>query len=787
VTAVVDQVRSGLHELLAGGASRPEVLPPDQERLVQLRRAEVVALLAPMANLAHMASILVIGVFVLPDQLGWERWAWTVAMLACAANSVRVWLPRRADVGSGALALRGLHAESWTFAVLYGLIIWRTLSVTDLGQATTLIATLAGVIGAGAIQLSIHRSVALSWVWSHSATVSLAFLAIGGPTMVMLCVQLLFYGAALTIGITYLSASFAHRCRAELAAEAERSVVRVLLDDVDGGARDWLWQLDAAGRLRAVSDRFAQRAGVAAGAIDGGDLDHLFDLLDVRATPAGGVAAERLLASIAAGEPFRDLEMPVSVQGRLRWWAWSARPLTPPLGTGWTGVIADVTEERLHQDEILRLATVDELTGLANRHRFAGEIEARLAAGPVALGIVDLDHFKEINDSLGHATGDQLLREVAARLVASLDPDAFCARLGGDEFALVLPGGDPSRVERQLHRAIGSLRGPFAADEAQLTVSGCLGYATAPVDADRADELLRLADLALYDAKERGHGSLQRYEPAIGARARHRATARQELGEALQQDQIEVWYQPKIDLRRRVVVGVEALVRWRHPERGIVPPGAFIEVAEETGMIVELGAQVLAAATAAVARLPESLTMAINVSAVQLASSDLPDLVRRVLADNAVAADRLVLEITESQLVHDEAIGMLRQVRDAGVQVSIDDFGTGYSSFATLRRLPIDEVKVDRSFVAPLDDERLLDRGERSEDAGAVLVSAILSVAAALSLRAVAEGIETEVQAEVLRDLGCTLGQGYRFGRPMPLAELLDLLERWSEEPAPVP
>jgi len=502
--------------------------------------------------------------------------------------------------------------------------------------------------------------------------------------------------------------------------------------------------------------------------------------------PAGGAAAEALLAAIAAGDPFRDLELPVSVQGGPRWWSWSARPLSPPLGTGWTGVIADVTEDRLHQAEILRLATVDELTGLANRHRFAAEIEARLAAGPVTLGIVDLDNFKEINDSLGHTTGDRLLRDVAGRLVASLDEDAFCARLGGDEFALVLAADDPARVDRQLEQAISSLRRGFATPDAQLQVSGCLGYATAPVDADTAHELLRLADLALYDAKGRGHGSLQHYEPAIGARAQHRATARQELGEALQHHQIEVWYQPKIDLLRRRVVGVEALVRWRHPTRGIVPPGAFIEVAEETGLILDLGAQLVSAATASLVQLPEALTMAINVSAVQLAGHELPDLVHRALADNHVAADRLVLEITESQLVHDEAIGTLRRVRDAGVQVSIDDFGTGYSSFATLRRLPIDEVKVDRSFVAPLDDARLLDCAERSDDPGAVLVSAILDVASALSLRAVAEGIETEVQAEVLRGLGCTVGQGYMFGRPMPLEELLDLLDRWTADPAPV-
>lgn len=771
----VQQLRDGVGDLWNGGTTRPEPLAPDQERMVQVRRTQVVALLAPLANLAHLVSIAATALLVIPASTGWFRPCWAAAMAAVAVNSVRVWLPRRSlDAEIDALALRGLHAESLAFASLYGLALWRCLPTADAGQSASLIAIVAGVIGAGAIQMSVYRAVAYSWVWLHVTMVAVALIAVGGLVGTVLPIQLVIYGTALSIGITYLSASFERRCRAELAADAEREVVRILLDDVDGGARDWLWELGRDERFHSVSARFARSAGLPADAISEHRPADLLDLLDATSVAGGAEACERLRAAFDLGLPFRDVAVPARVDGRTVWWSWSGRPLRAPLGGGWSGVCSDVTEERHRQAEVLRLATVDDLTGLANRHQFTNELDRWLRAGPMALAILDLDNFKEVNDTLGHPVGDHLLHAVAARVTTALDPsEALCARLGGDEFAILVASDDEATVHARLDGVMASLQERFALAGNHLSISGCLGYARFPTDASSATELLRRADLALYDAKASGRATLRAYTPSIGERADVRATVRQELGHALEQGQLEVWYQPKVRLADTATIGFEALVRWQHPERGMVSPDAFIGVAEETGLIVELGAQVLRDALAALAQLPDHLTMAVNVSAAQLTNPGLAELVGDTLARHGLAARRLVLEITESLLVDDQAVRRLQHLRATGVQVSIDDFGTGYSSFASLRALPLDEVKVDRSFIEALDDDRLLDPALRHDEPGAALVSAILEVAAALSLRTVAEGVETANQARILTAMGCAIGQGYRFARPRPFAEVL--------------
>ncbi|MCB0958725.1 MAG: EAL domain-containing protein [Acidimicrobiales bacterium] len=773
MAVVGGQVRRGLEDLWNGGTNRPDPLGPDQERMVQLRRAQVVALLAPLANLAHLVSIAITGALLLPREAGWFVPAWTAATAGVAINSVRVWLPRRTSEEIDVLALRGLHLESLAFATLYGAALWRCLAVAGPSQAAGLLATIAGVLGAGAIQMSVYRAVAYSWVWMHVVALSVGIL-LGDPAYRLLAVQLVVYGSALSLAITYLSASFERRCRAELAAEAERTVVRVLLDDLDGGARDWLWTLDRRERLQSVSERFGRSAGRAPAALEGRSIEELLALLGSDRAEGGRAAADRLRAVLAQGVPFRDLEVPVLVAGEVRWWAWSGRPLRAPLGEGWSGVCSDVTDERRRAAEILHLATVDSLTGLANRHRFGDELDAELAAGPLGLGIVDLDNFKEVNDTLGHPVGDELLVEVAGRLVAAASSGgARCARIGGDEFAIVLPGHDPAQIEADLRRIARSLRHPFTVAGAHLRISGCVGFALAPHDAEDATALLRLADLALYEAKAEGRAVVQRYHPAMGDRAELRAAVRRELGLALARHELEVWYQPQLDLASGRTVGVEALVRWRHPERGLIPPDAFIPVAEETGLIHELGADVLRMALDVLAQLPADVVVAVNVSAAQLVAPGLPARVARELAARGLPAARLVLEVTESQLVDELAVSRLREIRATGVRISVDDFGTGYSSFASLRSLPIDEVKVDRSFVAALDDRALVDPVRRGAEPGAVIVAAILEVASALSLRTVAEGIETAAQGEVLAAMECQLGQGYHFARPCSAAELL--------------
>ncbi|MCB0958726.1 MAG: EAL domain-containing protein [Acidimicrobiales bacterium] len=770
MTALVDRASRRLGVLLGAQPGGSPPLTPEQERYFRLRRAEVLALQAPIGNALHTVTIVIAGTLVLPSALGPARLAWGAAMLGLAVNSMRLWRPRRR--ASAGVKMRTLNVETSSFALLYAVMVWYCLTRTDVGDSAPFISTIAAVVGAGAMHLAIHRRVALTWVWSYAVLVSIGFVAAGGAVPRLFAFLLVFYCSSLSIGITHLSGSFERRCIAEFAAESEREVVRVLLDDPDGGSQGWLWQLDAHGALCQVSARFAHEAATSAEALAGVGLAELFERLDVDATEEGRRAAAAVQLALARRTPFRDVALPVTVAGARRWWQWSARPLPAALGGGWSGVGTDITDDRHHQLEVLRLATVDELTGLANRHRFTTELDRRVASGPTALGIVDLDNFKEINDTLGHATGDRLLAAVAGRLRESVGAAGICARLGGDEFALLLEAGRPARVDQAFRRIERSLRRAFAVEEVQLQVTGCIGYAIAPTDGREASDLLQVADLALYDAKVRGHGTVRRFDASLAAQATERARVRRELGGALADDQLEVWYQPQVDLRTGAVRGVEALARWRHPEHGILGPASFIPVAEETGLIFDLGARVLQDATSAIAALPTELTVAINVSAVQLASPDLPTVVADAVDRSGVDPARLVLEVTESQLVDRSAVVALRHLRSTGLQIAIDDFGTGYSSLATLRTLPIDELKVDQAFVTSLDDEELLDPVVRRRDPSSVLVAAIVDVADALSLRVVAEGIETEVQAAVLQALGCTVGQGYAFGRPAPLAHL---------------
>jgi diguanylate cyclase (GGDEF)-like protein len=390
---------------------------------------------------------------------------------------------------------------------------------------------------------------------------------------------------------------------------------------------------------------------------------------------------------------------------------------------------------------------------------------------------MDLDDFKTINDSLGHAAGDHLLVALAERLVGRLRTADTAARLGGDEFGVLLEdGGDDGLTAADVAgRILETLEEPFDLDGTEVYARASIGISVAEPDdpVGSADELLRNADVAMYMAKESGKARYQLFEPAMHDTALRRLELRAAMQRAIDHDEFRLFYQPVIELPTGRITGVEALIRWFDPEKGIVPPLDFIPLAEETGLIVPIGRWVLMEACSHAARLAEAFTaldlhMAVNLSARQIARPEIVEEVREALSASGLDPSKLVLEITESVMIHDMdlAIGRLKELKTLGVQLAIDDFGTGYSSLNYVRRFPVDILKVDKSFI-----DGVTEGGESS-----ALTAAVIELASILNLKPVAEGIERADQLEQLIAMKCDLGQGFLFAKPLPTDELEDLL-----------
>ncbi|HWS46336.1 MAG TPA: EAL domain-containing protein, partial [Acidimicrobiia bacterium] len=461
--------------------------------------------------------------------------------------------------------------------------------------------------------------------------------------------------------------------------------------------------------------------------------------------------------------------------------------------------VRDVSERKSFEEQLAHQAFHDVLTGLANRalfqDRVAHAIERRARdAGPVAVLFVDLDDFKTINDSLGHAVGDRVLKECGERLRGCLRPADTPARIGGDEFAILLENDDESSYEDVAERIMGALATPFQLDDRELLVRASIGIATteggpAPGSHDsRSEDLLRNADLAMYIAKERGKARYELFEPTMHADAVQRLELKADMQHALANDEFELHYQPMIEITTGEICGFEALIRWHHPTRGTVAPLDFIPLAEETGLIMPIGRWVLQEACTFAASLRagvdgaagrNDLHVAVNLSPRQLQRPEIVDHVRDVLRDTGLPPEALILEITESAMMTDMNVGIrrLNDFKALGVQLAIDDFGTGYSSLNYVRQFPVDILKIDKSFVD----------GLAEEDPDSSLVAAVIELARVMKLHAVAEGVEEADQLSRLRELDCEFAQGYLFARPMQGAALLALLQQDSPTAADTP
>jgi diguanylate cyclase (GGDEF)-like protein len=433
----------------------------------------------------------------------------------------------------------------------------------------------------------------------------------------------------------------------------------------------------------------------------------------------------------------------------------------------------DITERRRTEQRITHLAHYDALTDLPNRVLFQDRLEQEMAAiakgDQLAVIYIDIDEFKSVNDTLGHLIGDELLKSVAATLRRCVGPGDFVARLGGDEFAIVQTGVKTrDDVTGLVTRVLAAIREPSECLGHRVATDASIGIALAPRYGTDLNHILKNADMAMYAAKAAGRRTYRFFEPEMDARAKARRRLEMDLRQAIADGALEVYYQPCVSLLDNTITGCEALLRWRHPSRGMVPPAEFIPVAEETGLINPLGEWVLVTACAEAATWPDDVRLAVNVSPIQFRSGTLALKVVAALAASGLAAGRLELEITEAVLIRDDeaALLMLHQLRELGVRIALDDFGTGYSSLSYLQRFPFDKIKIDRCFV----------RDVAESEGSASIVQAVVNIAAARDMTTTAEGVETNQQLEILRKFGCTEMQGYLFSPAIPAADIKSLL-----------
>jgi diguanylate cyclase (GGDEF)-like protein/PAS domain S-box-containing protein len=449
------------------------------------------------------------------------------------------------------------------------------------------------------------------------------------------------------------------------------------------------------------------------------------------------------------------------------------------------GHLAAIAIEQAHLiEQLAHNAYHDDLTGLPNRALFRDRLTNALAvasrqASQVAVLLVDLDRFKPINDTLGHGVGDQVLQQLAQRLSSVLRQSDTLARMSGDEFTIVLPNlVSPEDAVRVGYKLLEAIQQPFRVDNHDLFVSASIGISIAPDDGTTASDLVRHADLAMFRAKTSGRNQLCCFAPELNAAAQAKLELETDLRTARERGDLQLYYQPQIDLRQGCVVGVEALLRWKHPVQGWISPAVFIPVAEESGLILSIGAWVLEEACRQAMVWREQghskLTVAVNVSAVQFAQTDFADTVARALRATGLPPAALELEVTESMVMRDvsSVVERLTTLRTMGVKIAIDDFGTGYSSLAYLQRLPLDRIKIDRAFVNELSSQPIGNKARSGGDRARAVVQTIVTLAHSLGLQAVAEGVETNDHAAILYALGCDQAQGYLFARPLPAAQV---------------
>ena len=592
---------------------------------------------------------------------------------------------------------------------------------------------------------------------------AVSFLAAKGYAGITAAVLLIFFALCSNFIYRLFFFNFVQRHLHQAKEKDAAETVRLLLYDYAEQSSDWLWEVNADHLIVNPSARFASALKM-----------EIRDLRNLPLVDLFEASAERdkLTQSLASGQAFRDINVPIQIAGSERWWQLSGRPIKTRRGESGNirGVAADITNARKAEAEVARLAHFDSLTDLPNRAMFNQSLQRSVARlrddQKLAVLYLDLDHFKTINDTLGHGAGDIVLKTVANCLESTIDMESMVARLGGDEFAISLYNcGSSEHAIEIADKIIDKIAEPVIIEGQPVAISVSIGMALAPDFGKNSEDLLKYADIALYHAKKNGRGCVSAFEPSMHEAMQERRNIELDLRGALKRNELELYYQPLINIESGEIAGYEALLRWNHGERGMIMPDIFIPVAEDTGLIIQLGEWVLRSALYEVTNWPEHLSIAVNLSPVQMRSPNLMPTIINALAATGIAPHRLELEITESVLMNDNQsnVELLHKIRSLGVRIALDDFGTGYSSLNYLRSFPFDKIKIDRCFVDEVDSR---------EDCRAI-IRAVTGLATSLGMVTTAEGVERGAQLSQLKAEGCTQVQGYLFSRAMPASSIV--------------
>jgi diguanylate cyclase (GGDEF)-like protein/PAS domain S-box-containing protein len=757
------------------------------EAKVRLRQHTAVVRTLPYMTGISLANALLL-VFTASAQIPQTlQLVWLTAVIALSLAQLQFWFNQRRRP---ALTVSSRRLHTYDLQASLAGAVWGAVPLTlafDTQPTHQLAIGLVMVmmLGAGTFTLLSLPRAMYAYAGTLSTGMVLSGLSWGTSAQILGLVQW-----ALLIGLAIgavrgVRRNLIARVSAEVKAEHQNQLIGLLLRDFEEQGSDLLWEIDSAGRLQHVSKQFASALGMGVEDLNQHSLLALLGDLQKKLGESDRESASTLHERLTQGHPFRDVLLPMVVQGKQRWWSMTAKPLVDERGSaiGWRGVARDVTQARIADRRLAWLAHYDTLTGLTNRAHFRVLLEGalqnsrtRLSQGAVMC--LDLDGFKNVNDTLGHATGDALLVEVSRRLKEAVGRSNVVARLGGDEFAVLLRSvREEAEIGTTAQRIVDAMRPPCEVMGAAVPVRVSIGIARFPQDGTTVDEMMQNGDLALYDAKAHAPGSMRFFVARLGEQIRRRLVLERDLREAMEKNQLQLHYQPKVSLDGWEVIGFEALLRWNHPEHGAITPNEFIPVAEDSGLILPMGEWALTEACCQAARWPDPLQVAVNISPVQVMAQNLPEAVQRALKTSGLAPGRLELEITESVFINDNrgTVERLHALRRLGVQIALDDFGTGYSSLAYLRRFPFDTLKIDRAFVREL----LISRDARS------IVRNILALAKSLRMSTVAEGVEEPLQVNVLEAEGCNMVQGYFASRPMPADQVLEFVLKWRERARP--
>ena len=751
------RARSSVRDALSFDLHSPD--SSDEFSLAEWRLAglDLIAVLLGFTHLIFVAAYLILARNV-PSSLALDNPLIPAALViildgaACAAMLLR----RRFDFAPHAV-IRGLCVYVAASGLLW---TWFGQAVQDdtflLPIAAAQIILCAGISIGTIVSIS---SPPLTVVNAIVATIAAAILAnsplIAGGVAI-LSLALVAYSIAGTRQIIATG-----RIRLKLEAQARKALHFV--DEFENSGRGWFWETDSLGTLSYVSRQLADDFQCEPEALLGRQFT---DLLSVDHASESAEERKTLGFHLSARFPFSDVVVRPASEEDVHW-SLSGNPIFDERGRflGFRGIGTDLTEQRKSEREISRLARFDSLTGLPNRAMMRQTLDEALRNSAhrqkgCALFMIDLDRFKNVNDTLGHPVGDALLRQVADRLKSVMGNHGQVGRLGGDEFQAVLPGTvDIGLLESLARTLIEQASRPYSIEGHKVTIGASVGIAIGDPGRASADALVRNADLALYAAKAAGRGKHRLYEPSMHSEAAERQLLENDLRQAIDRGELAVHYQPIVRAAGEEISGFEALVRWQHPTRGAVPPAKFIPLAEEAGLIWAIGEWVLRASLEEATHWPDPVRVAVNLSPLQFNDPNVVDMVAKHLSETGVRPDRLELEITEGVFLAegDTTDDTFAKLKKLGVRLSLDDFGTGYSSLGYLKKAPFDKIKIDQSFV----------RGAASAtNRNAAIIRAIVTLAETLGMDTCAEGVETHDDLQLIRELGVSMVQGYIFGKP---------------------